>query len=126
MIRRAVGLLVLVCALAGCTRPNATVSVVNDLDHDVVVRVEYQGGSRQVRVPAGGDGEVIHVRAITYPASVLVFDAATCALLGSDSLPREAAWVATSDNDGNLDIHAYAKDVFGDTLLPADESCSGG
>jgi hypothetical protein len=65
-------------------------------------------------------------RSISYPALVLVFDAATCALLGSDSLPHEAAWIATTDNDGKLDVHAYAKDVFANTLLAADHSCSGG
>jgi hypothetical protein len=114
---------VLAACLAACSRPDATIFAVNDLDRSVVVRVDDAAGrSRQILLSANAYGDVIRVRGLTWPATVTVFDATTCLPLGSDDLPHEAADVSMFDVDGQVMVEAYAKDEFG-ADDPATDTC---
>lgn len=112
---------------AGCTRPYVAVGV-SDASIDVIVRVEWSGGSQDLLLPGPGEGEVLSGQGSSAGVTVTLLDARTCAELATMALVGEPNWfnVADGSTPGSVTLQDGPKGLspgeFG--RLSVDNRCS--
>ena len=116
--------------LVSCGYPGWTVFVMSDYESDVIVRITYDGGSRDVLVPAVQDVEqILSFSGPRPPARVDVLDANTCAVIASGDLPSRTVLVAFGDPFDGTKFGSMQVDPFDEPsdaeLPPVDSRCAG-
>lgn len=102
--------------------------VSSDASFDVIVRVTYQGGQRDVLLMAREEIVVISLPNPRPPAKVSLLDPKTCAVIASGNLPAEAAFVSFADDaaPGQPEMEIRPRyEGFSGTLPPLDPRCTG-
>jgi hypothetical protein len=119
------GILVAASVVAGCWHFDWVVYAVNDASVDVIVRVEYKGGMRDIVLPAAMQGIVIVLPDARPPAVVSLLDPATCEVRASADLPTQAAVAYFNDGAtrGTIELYVNPKNVEG-TESAADTRCA--
>ena len=122
----AVAGLPLAVVLAGCWHFDWVVYAVNDASVDVIVRVEYKGGMREILLPAAMQDIVIVLPDPRPPAVVSLLDPATCEVRASADLPTQASVAYFNDGAtrGTIELYVNRKNVEG-TEAAADTRCAG-
>jgi hypothetical protein len=115
---------------SGCIPPDWTVYVSSSASTDVIVRITYDGGGRDVLVKAGQEEDVVSLPDPRPPARVSLLDPKTCAVLASSDLPTSFPIVAFDDDNGpgKFSLEVGSRDVgqAGDHAMPsADNRCAG-
>jgi hypothetical protein len=123
---RAAFVAALALTIGACGHRDWVVLAVNQTSTDVVLRVEYMGGGRDVFLAAGADGVAISLSNPRPPARILALDANTCEVLAADDLPSEPTSVAIVEGGSlsRLEVVAYAKDVGPGDEEPTDPRCA--
>ena len=124
---RLLGSLVIAFAVAGCSHFDWIVSVYNDTSVDVIVRVEYAGGSRDVLLSANGFEPVLWLPDPRTPATISLLDPTSCEVRASGNLPAEPAWVGIADGPtpGTFALSIQPHNEATLRQAPADARCSG-
>jgi hypothetical protein len=114
----------------GCVPSDWTVAAVSNASVDVIVRVTYDGGSRDVFARANAVEIVVSLAGPRPPATVSVLDPNSCAVLASGDLPTAFPVVTFNDDAtaGKIVLNVQSHDVGamgGTALSPEDNRCSG-
>jgi hypothetical protein len=123
-----VGALLLVPIAGGCAQRDWVVMAVSDASTDVVVRVEYAGGSRDTLVRAGEYNVVASLPEPRPPATITLLDPVSCRILAAGALPDQPTAVGFDDRSasGEMRLGISPKEVGpGSTPDPPDTHCSG-
>jgi hypothetical protein len=116
---------------AGCHHRDWTVAVSNGASRDVIVRVTYAGGDRDVLVKIGQEPFVVWLHDPPRQPKASLLDPASCAVLASGDLPSPFALVSFGDDHvhGPIEMDISARDVGfptdGPLLQPVDSRCAG-
>jgi hypothetical protein len=113
---------------SGCRHRDWVVFVSSDASADVIVRIAYAAGSRDVLVLARAEEVVLSLPDPRPPATIDLLDPQTCKVLASGDLPAEAAIVAFGDGQkpGQLSMEIAARpETFSGQLPSEDKRCVG-
>ena len=121
-------LLVLAGAISGCGLVDWRVVVDNGYSEPTIVRVTWDGGSRDVRPNQEEQQDAVHLDVVHPPATVSVLDAATCEVITTAKLPAKTVFVSYGDafdpdSFGELQIWDWDDPSMG--LAPEDTTCVG-
>jgi hypothetical protein len=111
-----------------CAHRDWVVFVSSDSSQDVVVRVDYAGGRRDVFLGAHDEDVVVSASDPLTPAHVQLLDSRSCAVLASGDLPAEAVVVSFGDGNeaGQLQMEVTPRnEPFSGTLPSVDNRCAG-
>jgi hypothetical protein len=116
---------------SGCVHRDWTVAATNTGTADVIVRVTYAGGGRDVLIKTDTEPAwVVSLRNPPRDAKVSVLDPSSCAVLGSSDLPSPFALVALEYDQAprHFFMDISARDIgfpaTGVPLEPVDSRCA--